>query len=71
MGRMLNVHAMTVSKWERGEIDLPLYPECLLRSFSDAVKLDDRVGRDTLVALASDGIVAALRRILLVGQVND
>jgi transcriptional regulator with XRE-family HTH domain len=66
-GNLLGVHAMTVSKWERGVLKPNSYQMALMQQFratADAQKVDDTVKN----LLIGAGIVAALIWLLSKGK---
>ena len=64
LGRLLGVHAMTVSKWERGMSVVPAYQSALLECFRLAVERDMSVGTRANVALHFAGVAVALHMLL-------
>lgn len=62
-GQLFGVHPMTVSKWERGQLEPNPYQTTLMEEFKKAAR--DKSVRDTLTGvLLGAGIAAALLLLL-------
>lgn len=70
LAALLGVHALTVSKWERGLLRPTAHQEALLSSFAKAGNANKTVGDEAKNALIAAGVVVALY-ILLNAAVND
>lgn len=60
LARLLNVCAMTVSRWERGISPPKPYHLAFLRTFDAARKKGDYVGREAISLMHESGVVSAL-----------
>jgi transcriptional regulator with XRE-family HTH domain len=67
LGRLLNVHAITIWKWENSVLHPNAYQMALLGAFGRAAKSDPAVGGRALIALDRDGVPAALLCLLKAG----
>lgn len=56
----LGVHAITVSRWERGALLPTTYQSTLLRAFGSAAERAPDVGRRAVAATVADGVPSAL-----------
>jgi transcriptional regulator with XRE-family HTH domain len=59
-GQLLDVHWVTVSKWERGEARPTPYQSALIEKFSTAAQREEDVGPKVANILIGAGIAAAL-----------
>ena len=64
LAQILGVHAMTVSKWERGELRPTRYQVALLGNFKIASELDPEAGARAVEGLEGGGAVDGLYRLL-------
>jgi transcriptional regulator with XRE-family HTH domain len=67
LGRLLNVHTLTIWKWENGHLVPNPYHKALLASFEVAVKRVPGIGSTAIDALESGGVPAALLCLLKAG----
>jgi putative transcriptional regulator len=67
LAAILGVHAITISKWERGKLAPNPYPLALLEAFATSKNFYHEVGADARALLASDGPIAALHCLLRPG----
>jgi putative transcriptional regulator len=58
-GQLLGVHPMTVSKWERGELEPTAYQLGFLEKFEKAAK-DKKTREKVAAALVIGGFIAAI-----------
>ena len=58
-GQLLGVHAMTVSKWERGALSPNGYQETLMKTFNTTAEQSQAKGQIEGILLTA-GLVAAL-----------
>lgn len=70
LAALLGVHALTISKWERGLLRPTPHQEALLASFAKARNANKSIGDEAKNALIAAGVVVALY-ILLSAAVND
>lgn len=66
LARLLGVHEMTVSKWERGELEPTAWQGEMLRVFARARDRDERVGKRAIGYMLEQGVPFALYKILSV-----
>ena len=66
LGHLLDVHEQTVSKWERGVLDLSPHKAALLQVFRDAAKKQPGVGKKAAEILLASGSVRALFHLIRV-----
>ena len=71
LGRLVGVHAQTVSKWERGVSPVPQHEAALLRCFGFAVQREPGVGTRANAALHHAGVGQALLLLLLAAHGGD
>ncbi len=64
LSRVLGVHPMTVSKWERGIATPTAHQKALLDSFAIAVLRSPSCGEAALNLMASNGTISALYHLL-------
>lgn len=64
LSRILGVHDVTVSKWERGMLRPTPHQEALLRAARRATRIDPGVGAAVVRDLADGGVGLALFRLL-------
>ena len=64
LGQLLDVHSLTVSKWERGLLTPKPYQSAMLDSFKKAGKRKPEVGSAVVTLLVGAGIAAALYLLL-------
>jgi transcriptional regulator with XRE-family HTH domain len=62
--RLLGVHPITVSKWERGVLVPNAHQAALIRSFRKAVQHDEDVGQQIAGFLVGTGVALALYHLL-------
>lgn len=60
LSRLLGVHSLTISKWERGILYPSPWQHALLEAFKQASLKDTGVGRRVQVILEQQGLVEAL-----------
>lgn len=66
-GQLLGVHPMTVSKWERGELEPTAYQMGLLENFKTAAK-DKKTREKVAAVLIGTGFVAAILLLLIAAK---
>ena len=71
LGRLVGVHAQTVSKWERGVSPVPPYQAALLRCFGFAIEKEPGVGTRANVTFHFAGVAQALLVLLLAAHGCD
>ena len=59
-GRLLGVHGLTVSKWERGVLGPPHYQQALISSFRTAAERRPDIGETIAALLVGAGLGVAL-----------
>lgn len=64
LAQLLGVHALTVSKWERGLLQPSPYQASLLESFAKARKTNRDIGSEAGELLLTVGAVVALAALL-------
>lgn len=64
LGRILGVNAMTVSRWERREYDVPQYQSGLIKMLERAASHDPKLGAKLSESLIGAGSYEALRLVL-------
>lgn len=60
MAELLGVHAMTVSRWERGLLPVPPYQAALITAFDQAVRNARAIGPSAERLLRTEGVARAL-----------
>lgn len=64
LAHLLGVHAITVSKWERGHMLPRPYEAALLATFRRASEVEPGIGRAAVAALMDEGVSRALYLVL-------
>jgi transcriptional regulator with XRE-family HTH domain len=64
MGNLMNVHPVTISRWENGKDSPSAYQGALLRAFQQALHGNPELGADVGRVLLGFGVAAALFFIL-------
>ena len=70
LAQLLGVHPLTVSRWERGEVNPSPHQQALLESFRKAKQSKDDIGETVANLLVTAGVVVALY-VLLRAAVGD